>query len=326
MLATVKRELSRSKRVVIASGYVSGDVLGQFEDDFYRIAEGGGSVKLLVGMAFYEGLTGKNLKRLGTMEERLAAIPNSGIFVCYTRPFHGKIYSFTEQEDTCIYVGSSNFSRSGLSGNLECTAQILDPETKSGIQGYLDYLLNPENAVSVLKADITVHGSKQYQERISLQTLDDLPKYNPQTVDKATLPSFEYSLARIVGSEKSSLNVYFGKGRWSRSTDKVLPRPWYEIELVAPVELTRTPLYPKGDFTAYTDDGYLMPMRTSGDYFKNIRSRGNLQLLGQWIKGKLQKADALIPLTPVTAETLERYGNDKIRFYKMREGEYYMEF
>ncbi|MBI5220821.1 MAG: NgoFVII family restriction endonuclease [Candidatus Liptonbacteria bacterium] len=104
-------------------------------------------------------------------------------------------------------------------------------------------------------------------------------------------------------------------------TGKVTPRPWYEVELIAPREINILPVYPRGPFLAYTDDGYIIPMRTSGDNFKNIRSSGNLQLLGQWLKGKLQKSGALVPLTPATAETLEKYGNDTIRFYKVREGE-----
>ncbi len=326
-METVKREMQHSSNVAIASGYVSGDVLGQFENDFYRIAESGGTVKLLVGMAFYEGLTGKNLQRLQTIENRLRTTNGqSGIFVCYSRPFHGKIYRFKNGGDFSTYVGSSNFSRSGLSENLECTAEVKDTETEAGVEGYLDFLFAPENAVSVLKADITVHGSKEYLERVSLRTLDDLQKYDPKTIDKKTLPEFDYPLSRIVGSEKSSLNVYFGKGRWARSTGKVAPRPWYEVELIALKAMTENPLYPKGDFKAFTDDGYVIPMRTSGDYFKNIRSKGNLQILGQWIKGKLQKANALIPLTPVTQETLDKYGNDTIRFYKIRDGEYYVEF
>ena len=67
-------------------------------------------------------------------------------------------------------------------------------------------------------------------------------------------------------------------------------------------------------------------MRTSGDYFKNIRSKHKLEILGQWIKGKLQNANALVPLTPVTQDTLDQYGHNTIKFYKMAEGKYYIEF
>jgi hypothetical protein len=213
-----------------------------------------------------------------------------------------------------------------LSENIECTAEITDLNVKQKISTFIDFLFDDENSISIDKADIVVPGTVEYANRLSLQTLDDLERYDLASVNPSLLQKFEYPLSRIADREKSNLNVYFGKGRWSRSTGKVNPRPWYEIELIAKKQVTSNPLYPKGDFTAYTDDGFVIPMRTSGDYFKNIRSRGNLSLLGQWIKGKLQKSKALLPLTPVTQDTLDAYGRDKITFYKIGDGKYYMEF
>lgn len=328
LLGIVESGLQNSRKVAIASGYISGDIISQFESKFYEVAQNGGEFKLLVGMAFHEGLSGRNLRQLQAIDQRLRGEnTGSGVFVCHSRRFHGKIYFFTNAaEETEIFVGSSNFSRSGLSENLECTTKVSDTDTKQELNQFVEYLFSEANAVSIQDADITVFGSKEYKERISLRTLDDLQKYDPAKITKENLEQFEYPLARVVVSEKSSLNVYFGKGRWSRATGKIKPRPWYEVELIAPNSINSNPLYPHGDFLAYTDDGYIIPMKTSGDYYKNIRSRGSLQILGQWIKGKLQKSDALIPLTPVTQETLDKYGNDTIRFYKIRDGEYFVEF
>lgn len=67
-------------------------------------------------------------------------------------------------------------------------------------------------------------------------------------------------------------------------------------------------------------------MRTQGDYFKNIRSKKSLQIFGMWLKGKLQKTGSLIPLTPVTLDTLIDYGNDTLTFAKIDEGKYYISF
>jgi hypothetical protein len=326
-LDVVDREMKQATDVAIASGYTSFDILNRYKDDFYRIANDGGSSKLLLGMAFYEGLSSNKLNLLHSMDGDLRSINNkSGVFVTYSGKYHGKIYKFAKGGDETIYVGSSNFSRSGLSENIEATALIKDSETIGKANSFLEFLLSEENAVSILKADITVPGTTKYLERLSLKTLDDLEQYNPESIDKTLYPHIEYPLTRIAEKEKSNLNVYFGKGRWSRASGEVRPRPWYEVELIANKDINQDPLYPKGDFLAYTDDGYIIPMKTSGDYFKNIRSRGNLRILGQWIKGKLQKSGALIPLTPVTQDTLDTYGNDTIRFYKIDENRYYMEF
>lgn len=326
-LDVVDREMKQATDVAIASGYTSFDILNRYKDDFYRIANDGGSSKLLLGMAFYEGLSSNKLNLLHSMDGDLRSINDkSGVFVTYSGKYHGKIYKFAKKSQANIYMGSSNFSRSGLSENIEATTLIKDSETIGKANNFLEFLLSEDNAVSILKADIAVPGTTKYLERLSLKTLDDLEQYNPESIDKSLYPSFEYPLSRIAEKEKSNLNVYFGKGRWSRASGEVRPRPWYEVELIANKDINQDPLYPKGDFLAYTDDGYIIPMKTSGDYFKNIRSRGNLRILGQWIKGKLQKNGALIPLTPVTQDTLDTYGNDTIRFYKIDENRYFMEF
>jgi len=327
MLDAVRDELKDSLRVAIASGYVSQDIIGQFEDEFTRIVSDKGEFKLLVGMAFYEGLAERKLRQLESLHQKIRTIqPDSGIYVAYSRRFHGKIYSFESPRAKNVYIGSSNFSRSGLSENLECTALITDAPTKGEIDRYLGYLFSKDNAIEIDKADITVPGSKDYKKRLALDSLDDLQRYDVAAIDVSGAPRFEFSLRDVVEHEKSNLNVYFGKGRLSRSTGKIAPRPWYEIELISNKAMRENPAYPKGNFTAYTDDGYVMPMATQGDYLKNIRSRGNLRLFGQWLKGKLQKSGALVPLTPVTLDTLDQYGSDTLRFYKIGEAKYKLEF
>ena len=327
MEQVIESEFKSAKNVSIASGYVSDDILVRFQDSFHRVAENGGISRLLVGMAFYEGLSQKKLNLLYGLHDGLVKSGNgNGVYVTYSRKFHGKIYTFDSDDSSNFYIGSSNFSRSGLSGNLECTALINDLGTKSELGKYIQYLFDKDNAVPVVDADITILGSKKYKEKIALKTLSDLKRYDPKGIKPIGYDFFDFPLDRIATKEKSNLNVYFGKGRWARSTGKITPRPWYEVELIAPRAVNSNPLYPQGDFIAYTDDGYVIPMKTSGDYFKNIRSKGNLRILGQWLKGKLQNKGALIPLTPITPDTLDQYGNSSVKFYKIGEGKYYMSF
>lgn len=326
-LEVVERELSDSRGVRIASGYTSFDILHKFKDDFARISQNNGDVQLLLGMAFYEGLAQNKLTLLEDLSRQLAQNKeNNGVYVSYSQRYHGKVYAFDKGNSVKIYVGSSNFSRSGLVENIEATVPIIDETSREQIEEFLTYLFNGDNAVNILNADIVVPGSGQYKKRVALETLDDLEKYDPATISKQGLEYMDISLARIATKEKSNLNIYFGKGRWNRSTGKIIPRPWYEAEIIVPKEVSDNPLYPKGHFTAYTDDGYIIPMATQGDYNKNLRSLRSLQILGMWIKGKLQKGDALIPLTPVTEETLDLYGNDKLRLYKLSDDKYYLEF
>ena len=65
-------------------------------------------------------------------------------------------------------------------------------------------------------------------------------------------------------------------------------------------------------FTVITDDGWQFQCKTSGDFSKNFRSENDLQILGKWIKGKLENSGALEVGDLVTEETLRQYGNDTI--------------
>jgi hypothetical protein len=326
-LSVVEKELADAKGVRIASGYTSFDILHMFKDDLSRISQNNGSVQLLLGMAFYEGLAQNKLTLLEDLSRQLSTSkPDNGVYVSYSQRYHGKVYAFDKGDRVNVYVGSSNFSRSGLSENIEATVPITSEDDREQLERFLTYLFNNDNSVNILEADIVVPGSGKYKQRVALETLDDLEKYDPTTITTAGLQHIDISLARIAAKEKSNLNIYFGKGRWSRSTGKVIPRPWYEAEIIVPKEVSSSELYPKGQFTAYTDDGYIIPMATQGDYHKNLRSLRSLQILGMWIKGKLQKAGALIPLTPVTEESLDLYGNDTLRLYKLSEGKYFIKF
>ena len=323
----LNKEFATSKNVTIASGYASLDLIHAFEKSFIKIAEKGGTSRLLLGMAFYEGLSQKKLDAVTKLNTVLKNCnPKCGVYVTNGRRYHGKVYQFDKNELSHIYVGSSNFSASGTKGNIECTVPIKNDDQKVALVGFLNDLYSPSFSVSIDQAEITVPGKKKVIKGKVERIWEGLRRYDPTSIQIENLPKFIFPLDRVAEKEKSNLNVYFGKGRWSRSTGKIKPRPWYEIELIASNDLNSQQFYPKGDFLAYTDDGYIIPMRTQGDYYKNIRSKDSLQIFGIWLKGKLEKSGVLKKYEPVNLETLEEYGNDKLSFYKIEEGKYYMSF
>ena len=321
------KEFPKAKNVSIASGYASLDIIHSYEKAFLKIANLGGISKLLVGMAFYEGLSQKKLDAVNQLNEKLKPFKNgSGVYVTNGRRYHGKVYFFENSLDSNIYVGSSNFSSSGTKGNIECTIPVSDDIQKKSLLNFLNDLYSPSHAITIDKAEIIVPGKK----RIILKGIEtiwnNLKKYDPKKFDLSKYPMFSYDLERTVVEEKSNLNVYFGKGRENKKTGIIKPRPWYEIELIANKALSSDPSYPIGEFYAYTDDGYIIPMKTQGDYHKNIRSTNSLQVFGIWLKGKLERSGALKKYEPVTLDTLEEYGNSKLTFYKIEEGKYFMSF
>lgn len=323
----LNKEFPNAKNVTIASGYASLDILHKYEKDFFKIAEAGGSSRLLLGMAFYEGLSQTKLKAVTKLHNSIKGFGNgSGVYVCNGRRYHGKVYLFEDESHSSLYVGSSNFSSSGVKGNIECTIPVTVEEQKKSIVRFLEDLYSPDFAITIDKAEITVPGKKKVVQKTIENLWNSLKRYDAKKVDLSILPRFDFPLTRVAEMEKSNLNVYFGKGRLNTKTGKIIPRPWYEIELIASNDLNSQPFYPKGDFLAYTDDGIILPMRTQGDYYKNIRSKKSLQLFGMWLKGKLERNGALKKYEPVTLETLEEYGNDTLSLFKFEEGKYYMKF
>ena len=325
--AGLDAEFANADNITIASGYTSLSVINKFQDRLIDIARNGGESKLLLGMARYEGLGQKHLDGLtrlhGTLQTHNAA---SGVYIANNRPYHGKIYRFDSNGVSHIYVGSSNFSINGIQANIECTVPVLDDAQRLQIINFLGDLYSPNYSALLDKIAINVKGTEEPEYTKAKELWNGLQTHTIKHGDINTNPFFAVILDRISKQTKSNLNIYFGDGRWSRTTGKTTPRPWYEASLIANSAEIQNLNYPRGDFLAYTDDGLIIPMRTQGDNNKNIQSKDNLQIFGMWIKGKLEKSGALDKYEPVTEETLNEYGNNEVRFYRIKDNEYYMTF
>lgn len=325
MLGEHLKDLTNAASTVeIAVGYVSSETVRGFEKPFVDATARGAIVRLLVGTAFFEGLPKNTRASLDRLNSELQSYSlNSGVFVPYARKYHGKIYTFRTDGWQRAFVGSANFSPSGLQTNLECTVEIGETNIKTKVLDYIDYLFSPSISTVINKAKVPHRGIKI--PRVSILERTETRYYNLDS-----MPYFEIDMSAVAEKPKSNLNTYFGKGRVDRKTGIVAPRPWYEVEIICGKELTSNSLYPKGSFKLITADGFEIPMQTNGDYYKNMRStgtsKGALRVFGQWIKGKLEDSGALTQLSPITPETFEVYGKTSMRLYKIDEHTYYTDF
>ena len=317
--------LTQSKSLRIASGYVSLQTISKYSSLMLDRAKDSGNVQLLVGMAFYEGMSSKQLDACLRFHNDLSIYENSGVYIAYRRKYHGKIYDFTQHNgNNRIFLGSSNFSPSGLYGNIECTLEVIEECQKQEVSNFLDILFSDQYAMIINKVSINT-DSKIAVKPTQQDKYKALKKHNLH-INK-NLPCVSMDLSRIVDKQNSNLNVYFGKGRLNRKSEFITPRPWYEIEIISSLEFMRSNSdYPKGDFDAYTDDGLIMPMKTQGDNFKNLRSKNSLQIFGMWLKGKLEKSGCLKKYETITDDTLVEYGNSYLKLYKISDGKYFMCF
>jgi NgoFVII restriction endonuclease len=92
-LTVLDSEFKKALNVTVASGYASLDIINAYNSEFIRIANSGGSSRLLLGMAFYEGLSQKKYDALIELNSALRNCGNdSGVYVTNGRRYHGKVY------------------------------------------------------------------------------------------------------------------------------------------------------------------------------------------------------------------------------------------
>lgn len=324
-------EFKYAKSVRICCGYVSPSTIGAFKDRLIKIAANGGSAILLVGLATWEPFSSKQEKALLQLNHELERLDaKSGVLLSFRRRYHGKVYQFfwDHQHDVAkssIYAGSSNFSLAGLSGIIECTLPVQEAGQKQQIHEFMNYLCSSSQARNITKIDYPTDTRPRIIKSGSEKLWNQLQRCAPSTFNTSTLPKVEIPLDPGK-HHQSGLNVYFGTGRENKVTGQVTPRTWYEVEVNAGRAITSLPEYPKGPFTGKTDDGLVIPMVTNGDYCKNLRSKGGLDVLGRWLKGKLEHKGLLKLRQPVDREMLEDYGTDKLTLYKISKDEYFMQF
>ncbi len=312
----IEKELKNCVVATIAVGYFGTETINNFEKNIKKIVrQKKGRFCLILGMAKFEGLTrpqleiAKKIHNLTKSEENI-----SGVKIQQERPFHGKIYYFKHRSGESAFIGSSNFSPSGLTENLEANLKIKDADTIKQIKDYLKFLAKTSNIFSPSEIRIKqgksanrLLGTKKSQRKISKEKIIAIP-----IVKKGLVYT------------KSGLNKFNAKGR---------PRDWYETEIIALKAQLEHPDYPKGNFTAVTDNGEELKMHSSGVNNKNISTRrvpdqpgSGEQDFGKWIKGKLIQAGVLLEGDLITTTTLEAYGTEVLKLSKISNKKYYMEF
>jgi len=318
--------------VEIASGYFGVSQIKAMWNEITDIAHRG-HCKILIGMIYHEGV-GKEQKRvLLELNKALKDINSeSGIYIALDQ-YHGKVYRFTKNLDEKIFVGSSNFSSSGFYTNYEFNSEIIDTTNKQGAIDFLKFIFEEANefAAPLDKVELQVKGQKVSGAKKKLGAKDSLGDFQIKQKDfPVFVPTSTISIKlRVDKQPNSSLNLYFDKGRKTKD-GKYMPRPWYEVEVTSEkLDRDENSDYPIGDFEAYIeDDGrfYKVPMITASAGYKAITSKGNRAILGEYIKGKLQRLGYLDKYQRITSETLLEYGNDSLILEKFEESKYYLKF
>ena len=322
-------------------GYVGRPLLKSMESSLLKLA-GRGRCRIIIGLLFHEGCTQLTKDYLEELDRKLKTRnSDSGIFVTRFQ-YHGKVYKVVNNQLTKVFVGSSNFSTASWSTRKEFNIDVSEPQSKAKTAAFIDYIQNHRDtvALSTVPIKIKTKGSKKVNISKKLQNyIVDRAIYSALP---AVVGQFAH-LLRVDSNPASGLNLYFDKGRRIAGSNKFEPRPWFEIELACQASEIRNQFYPgsvprpsshsrAGDFVAYIKDGqkiYKLDMKVGGSGGKNIysaRSNGGREILGQYIKGKLQNAGLIQEGDLITSEILEVYGRDTITFKKINDSTYIIDF
>ena len=315
-------QLQIYKGADISVGYVTADSLTELksiaeQNDIHRL-------NLTIGMHYFEKFTALEYNAALDLNTFLHENHIGQVNLVTTFMYHGKLYSFVNRngEPKSGIIGSNNLSSIVNGGHRTYESSILVSEQPiaSQINSFITDLTERSSDV-ISNIEITEFKNTnpllENHEHVRKVSEPDVEAYKIHSTDI----SFEIPLKGYEVAPKSNLNVFFGEGR-RNSKGLIMPRHWYEIELIVPAEIATLPHYPvsrteESVFDVITDDGWEFPCKVSGQNNKNFRSENDLKILGKWIKGRLENAGVLRVGNPITQDTLERYGRTSFTLTKL---------
>lgn len=313
--------LPQTSKLDIAVGYVSSDSLIELQKTI-ELNSNIRTLNLIVGMHYFDQFTKVQYDAAMHLNDFLTSNRLGGVRLVNAFRYHGKLYSYSNDDGPFAGIIGSNNLSSIVDGGVrvyESSILLHDSAQAKQMNDFISQLMHTSTKnISELQIDTF------NTENPLLDGHEFVEKVSPLNLAKAlyakTAISFEIPIKPYEVSPQSNLNVFFGKGRESKN-GLVKPRHWYEVELIVPKSVTSQPGYPQGQtdnavFTVITDDGWSFKCKVSGDYSKNFRSEGDLKILGKWLKGRLENAGVLAVGTPVTADTLKRYGRSSFTLTK----------
>lgn len=247
--------------------------------------------------------------------------------------YHGKLYSYSNEQGAFAgIIGSNNLSSIVDSGTrVYESAVLLDDKVMAyQMHEFINKLVvTSTDNISDLKIDNfrEVNPLLEGHEYVKKLPSHDVAEVLLQRTDI----TFDIPIKPYEDSPHSNLNAFFGKGRESKN-GLIKPRHWYEVELIVPKSITAQNGYPQKStpdaiFDVVTDDGWSFKCKVSGTNSKNLRSEGDLKILGKWLKGRLENAGVLKVGEPVCKETLKQYGRDTFTLTKTNKpGVWYLDF
>lgn len=344
--------------VRIATGYIGLSAFAEIEPKLKSIVEGGGTVSIVVGLGFFEGLTKKMDLALRDFDSFCRKFGgNSGVMACAYERFHGKLYVVEKHSGQRLAViGSSNLSRTGFGDWLEGNFVTSDPQHIEQINGYLDRL-NDSNAIDIIAVEFPIKGKKEIFRKGNKPAASSLRYSGPLPDTSKMKPSFSIPL-RV--TKASNLNLFLSKGRKVKEKthpdDVDLPknqqrkitvfaqRPWYESEVTVKISDKSPELLSflpdqmePWTFSIVTQDGCMFEakFKRKGGVKGDTRGLKDLGVdfmtaprsdFGRIVKGHLESLGLISYGDPVVQEMLDEAGFSEVEFFQLEKDVFLINF
>ena len=321
----------QSTELNIAVGYITSDSLIELQ----KVVELNTlkSLNLTIGMHYLERFTKVEYNAALKLNDFLRENKCGEVRLVTPFRYHGKLYSYSNEQGAFAGIIGSNNLSSIVDGGTRVyeSAVLLDDKVMAcQMHEFINKLVTTStDNISDLKIDNfrEVNPLLEGHEYVKKLPSRDVAEVLLQRTDI----TFDIPIKPYEDSPHSNLNVFFGKGRESKN-GLIKPRHWYEVELIVPKSITAQNGYPQEStpeaiFDVVTDDGCSFKCKVSGTNSKNLRSEGDLKILGKWLKGRLENAGVLKVGDPVCRETLKQYGRDTFTLTKTtKPGVWYLDF
>ena len=323
---TFDKLLGSATSVSIASGYVSEDAMVFLREFVEYNGAASPDITVCTGMHKFEGMTQAQLDASLDLHHALQAHGKGEVTVVHAFKYHGKAAHFKFPGGSKAIVGSSNLSAiTGTVRQYETDVLLSDKDSVVGVEQFLADL-NANASRPIDQANVPL-----VQSHVGI--LDGylgVTRASPADISFAAsnLSPITFELP-LKTEPRSNLNASFAVPRASPNGRKI-PRPWYESELIVPVNIRRLDGFPRGgrDTTSgiikvMTDDGWEFSCRVSGGnkdddlQNKNFRSFDDLKILGRWIKGRMLASGAIRAGQQIGPADLIRYGRETLTLTKI---------
>lgn len=304
--------LNEADELYIAVGYITAESLAELK----RLAELNGInyLCLTIGMHHVDKFTRSQYNAAKALGEFLMKNGRGEVRIVTSFMYHGKMYLAGKNSEIIAgIIGSDNLSSimNDSRSAYEASLLVRDRQIIADMKSFADSL-NKNASILINEYDTDSFRDKDVSALTGQEGVEHL-ETNEAVRTNLTGLSFEIPIST---EPKSSLNIYFGEGRRQLS-GVIIPRHWYEAELIVPKNITQQEGYPQAKtesavFDVITDDGYRFLCKVSGTNSKNLRSEGDLKILGRWLKGRMEEAGVLKAGEPVTDEVLSDYGRNTV--------------